>query len=322
MHALLYHCTSSLVGWPEQHVRTPRGYAYDTGTHFVHIYGSAEGLWPISTGLTISMRKEGELEGWVERNFGAQDVQTSMYEVGCAVQGKWRPGIFFDTDMFSGLEQTPYELRLAEQRLLMLLEKLDDILLYMEPTDQSLPAYGHKLRELLILACTDVEAAWKYHLARAGIEKRVLTTNDYVKLKEPLHLEEFEVSFPRYKALPPLMPFRSWVSASPTDSLPWYANYNATKHDGSNNFDRATLLSCIESVAANVVMFAVRFGPHRLFGGGGLLSALTNSLVLVSLKEFNIGTAYVPRVAVEGRGPQLTWGPADTLPPKPQRFAI
>jgi hypothetical protein len=42
-------------------------------------------------------------------------------------------------------------------------------LLYVEPTEELLNAFGHKTRQLLILACTEVETYWKYYLDKAGI---------------------------------------------------------------------------------------------------------------------------------------------------------
>jgi hypothetical protein len=62
------------------------------------------------------------------------------------VEAIWRPGIYFDVDMFTGLAQSPADLRVAEQRLLLIIQRLDDILLYVEPTEELLNAFGHKTR--------------------------------------------------------------------------------------------------------------------------------------------------------------------------------
>jgi hypothetical protein len=326
MKALVYRCTRPVVGWRNAHERNPRGYAYQNETQFVHVYGAQEGLWPISPGLTISIGKEGTgaLEDWVRQAFGALDIETSNFDVGLSIEAVWRPGIFFDADMFAGLAQTSIDLRVAEQRLLLILERLDEIFLFVEPTKESLDAFGHKTRELLILACTEVEAYWKYYLVKAGVTepKHGFRTTDYARVKEPLHLAEFEIAFPRYEAVPPLRPFATWNPAAATQTLDWYSQYNATKHDGLNHLKSASLSACLWAVAANVVMFSVRFGPHRLFGGAGMLSALVNSMLTISLRDCDVKSFYVPRLAVEGRGENITWGHADTIPPTPLSFQL
>ncbi|SRR6266851_4994805 len=235
MKALTYKNNRSPVqAWSSFHEKQPRGYAYETDTQFVHVYGTNENLWVISPGLTISIAKDGALVDWVQQAFGAEHVQPTTLDVGQAVEGIWRPGIFFDTNMLEGLAQTHSDLRLAEQRLLLLVQRLDEILLFVEPTAQSLNTFGHKTRELLILACTAVEARWRYFLLKGGLvpSGQGFRTNDHVRLKTPLYLAEYEISLPRYEAVSPTRPFLDWSADAPTQSVPWYDNYNRSKHDG------------------------------------------------------------------------------------------
>jgi hypothetical protein len=325
MKALIYRTTvGQFQGWGAVHLTQPRGYAYETDTHFVHVYGSGDGLWAISPGLTVSEGKQGNLTDWIANQFGAEDIESSSCDVGETVEGVWRPGIFFDTNMLAGLGQNQVELRSAEQRLLLLIQRLDEVLLYIEPSPQSLETFGQKTRELLILACTDVEAQWKYYLDNAGVTPagQGFRTNDYVRLKDPLFLSEYEVSFPRHSALAPIRPFLTWNAAMPTQSLPWYNQYNQTKHDGLNRLSSATVLACIEAVAASIAMFSVRFGPHRLFGGQGMLSALVNSSISVSLRGCDPKTFYPPVVDVSSRNAFMTWGSANQLSPTPRPLQL
>ena len=221
-------------------------------------------------------KKDGPLSDWVTQ-FGAENVEQSNLDVGATIEGVWRPGLYYDLDILQGLGETNLDLRLAEQALLLLIQRLDELLLFVEPTTQSLSAHSHKARELLILACTEVEAQWKHYLRRGGLIKQVFTTNDYIALRSPLHLEEYEISLPRYKEVPPIRPFLGWSTVpGPTQTLPWYDAYNKTKHDSKEHFPAANVLACLQAVAANIVMFCVRFGPFRLHQGGGMLSALFN----------------------------------------------
>jgi hypothetical protein len=42
-----------------------------------------------------------------------------------------------------------------------LFSQFTDVFRFMEPASSNLVAFGHKLRELLILACTEIEACWR-----------------------------------------------------------------------------------------------------------------------------------------------------------------
>jgi hypothetical protein len=325
MKAFVYRNTRATIpGWERLHEQQPRGYAYQTDTHFVHVYGTADSFWAISPGLTVSMGRQGALVDWVKEQFGAEQIEASILDVGEAIEGVWRPGIFFDINMLEGLAQSQAELRSTEQRLLLLVQRLDEVLLYIEPTAQSLAAFGQKTRELLILACTEVEAQWKYYLDKAGVVQtgQGFPTTDYVRLKDPLYLSEYEVSFPRHPSLTPIRPFAPWSAAAPTQSLQWYDQYNKTKHDGLNHLASATVLACMHALAANVVMFSARFGPHRLFGGQGTLFALVNSNLTVALHDCDVKTFYAPRVDVSARNQFITWGSANQLSPQPKPFRV
>jgi hypothetical protein len=320
MKALVYRNTKSTIpGWDSVHKQQQRGVAYETDTHFVHIYGVAEGLWTISNGLTVTKKKEGALSDWVKQTFGAEDIEHSNLDVGSTVEGVWRPGLYYHKEVLQGLTETDPDLRFAEQSLLLLIERLDELLLFVEPTAQSLATHSHKARELLILACTEVEAQWKHYLQRVGVTppKAGFTTNDYVKLCDPLRLEEYEVTLPRYVEVPPARPFSGWSAAAPTQTLPWYDAYNKTKHDRKAHFSAATVLSCIKAIAANVVLFSVRFGPYRLHQGGGMLSSLFNPTFTVALRSCDPRSFYIPEVDLTRRAEALTWGHADILPRRP-----
>lgn len=326
MKALVYRNTKSPVPhWDSVHVKHQRGVAYETDQHFVHIYGTANQLWTISNGLTVTNKKEGLLAEWVKHAFGAEDIEQSNLDVGSTIEGIWRPGLYYYDEMLQGLAETNVDLRLADQALLLLLQRLDELLLFVEPTAQSLPTHSHKARELLILASTEVEAQWKYHLQRGGLkpQKQGFTTNDYVKLRDPLHLDEYEVALPRYKEVAPIRPFLGWSTVpGPTQSLDWYDAYNKTKHDGKDQFSAASVLSCIRAIAANIVMFSVRFGPFRLYEGGGMLSAIFNPTFVIALCNCDPRSFYVPEVDVANRNQALTWGRAEILPRKPTPFKL
>lgn len=293
--ALAYKVTKTTVPrWSDSlHAGYPRGYAYEDDTHFVHYYGIGSAFCDIAIGLTAIEKKSGTLEDWVKRVFGAEDIVEIETEVGTVVKGVWRPSLYFPEDTYLALSVSEQEMRLSENALRLLINKLDDIFLYIEPSSAAMNVYSHKTRELLILACTELENFWKYYADKSAKlrGKKRLTTNDYAKLCKPLHLKEYQFTLNTYASVPPISPFEHWDPAKPTASLTWYDAYNKTKHDRDKHFEEATLIHCINAVVACLVMHCVKFSPYQMFGQNNTFSALINqhfsgSLVNPDYKSF------------------------------------
>jgi len=322
MQALTYRITKHTIpGWVPFHHKEPRGIAYETDTHFVHFFGKDKGLWVVSTGLTVTQAKSGTLGEWIDRTFGAIDVEPIHCDVGHTVHGVWRPGLYYSDEILQGLSATVYDLRVAEQALLLLIQRLDELLHFVEPSSSTLQTHSHKARELLILACTEVENAWMEYLRIANVATPArgdFRTNDYVKLLGPLHLTEYQISLPRYATVAPICPFDSWSVTAPTKSLPWYDAYNKTKHDRRSNFADATLWNCLQAVAANLVLFSVRFGPFPLFHGAGTLAAYFNQLFTIELRNCLPSSFYAPKLTLPSnqRGDLICFGSQELVEPR------
>lgn len=299
--AIVYKNTKTAIrNWVDTiHREYDRGMAYETATHFVHFYGRGNGLWVVSTRLTATERKAGTITDWVTRVFGADQIRQATNQAGRTVAGVWRPALNYQEESLQALAASESEQRAAEQALRLLVERLDELFLYIEPDSDGLKAYSHKTRELLILACTEVENTWKHYMRTAGVTPTAgdFSTKDYVRLLGPLYLPEYEVSLKPYAAVPATRPFLGWDAAAPTKSLPWYDAYNKTKHDRTTHFPDATLRNCIVAIAANLVLFCVRFSPFPLFQGVGTLSSLVNHLFKIELRDPDPASLYVPLIS-------------------------
>jgi hypothetical protein len=142
-----------------------------------------------------------------------------------------------------------------------LLWALDNQFRYLEPHPKNKDAFGHELRQLLILACTEVESSCKAVLkANNYSTPGNWATRDYVKLMGPLRLREWDAYLQFHPEYPTIAPFATWNDASPTQSLPWYDAYNAVKHDREDNFQRATLEHVISAMSAAYVLVVAQFG--------------------------------------------------------------
>ncbi|WP_010520246.1 hypothetical protein [Aquimarina agarivorans] len=302
MNGIIYDNTkTTLPGWVNDvHEGNPKGYAYETETHFVHIYGCNNGIWVLSTGLTVTEKKSGTLNDWVIKTFGAENIESSNVKIGETTKRVWRPGLLDYSKMQVSLNNSEIELRDSMQSLRVLLNKLDELFLYIEPQGNGINSYSYKTRELLILACTEVENSWTNYFKFSGIQPsgRNYNTNDYVKLSEPLFLKEYKINLKVKSDIQSIIPFSNWNSQNPTTSLDWYDAYNKTKHDRETHFNKSTLENCIRAISANIVMFCVRFSPYPLWHSNDSTSAVFNNLFNIELINPNPKSFYFPKVNI------------------------
>jgi len=149
----------------------------------------------------------------------------------------------------------------AQGQLATLVRQLNRICQTVQPVPANFASFGHDIRNLLILACTEVESHWRGVLAANGVILDRPSTDDYIKLRAAMRLDEYAVRFRSYPWLEPARPFAGWRSSGkPSQDLVWYTAYNAVKHDRENEFFRASLENALASVAACVVMMVAEFG--------------------------------------------------------------
>lgn len=310
--AITYAVTDpALPGFgPGALAKVRRGLAYELDGAFVHFFGQDHGLWTVSPGLTVTQSSTGDLERWAVDVFGAEQIRPLTIDAGHVVDGVWRPGLYYVDQIWQALGTDAQEQRAAEQSLHLLVSALNDLFLYVEPEHSGLDAYGPKTRELLILACTEVEDVWNRYLRRTSrsAPARGYVTNDYVALRDPLHLAEYQLELVPFANVPKVRPFAAWRAEAPTRSLAWYDAYNKTKHDRSAHLSSATVAQCIEAVAANVVLYCVRFGPFPLFEQTTPLASLATHLFSVELVGADPTSFYVPLIDLPARPETLGWG--------------
>ena len=302
MNAITYENTkTTLPRWEDNlHESQGRGVAYETDTHFVHFYCWDSGWHNLSPGLTVTEKKSGTLEDWVIATFGATNIQSIRNEVGTSFHGVWRPGLSIKSDLDQGLNNSPAQKHSDLVALRLLLRSLEKVFEFVEPVGAGLRSYGHRARELLIASCTEAENQWKRYFRETATAPigRDFGTRDYVKLCSALSLKDYRLTARAYAALPPREPFQHWETMAPTQSLSWYDAYNKTKHDRAVHFDTASVENCIDAVAANVVMFCVRYGPRSLFIETGGTQILFQQLFEIDLPGFDPRTYYIPKLVL------------------------
>lgn len=148
------------------------------------------------------------------------------------------------------------------RQLTLLLTELFDVFQTVEPNSDNVEVYGNTFRNIIILACTEVDGLMKKVSMDNGLQGHdgKYSTKDYVNFKNPLQIDKYTTCFNFIDELGETTPFLGWDSVNSTQSLSWYNAYNLVKHDRINNKEKANMKNAIESVMAFAVVMMAQFG--------------------------------------------------------------
>jgi len=221
----------------------------------------------------------------IEKYYGFELIEKKRLDIGWKYKHIWKP--LMNIHIEKELDITQVELFHSKRDLGILIQKLQEILLFIEPSEDGLKAYSHKIRELLFLACSDLESTLKkYKFAKNERMK------DYIEILKFVDLTKYKISLVGYAKPYKCSPFENWNKDEAAKSLPWYEAYNKIKHNREDNFHFATLENCINAIAANLIMFAVRFSPTILYNENDVCSNLARSAL--DYKIENSKDFYIP----------------------------
>lgn len=106
----------------------------------------------------------------------------------------WSPSVLVEKAYVAG----------ARSQLTLLTRRLQTICQTVQPSEKTLAVYGHEIRNLLILAATEVEMHWRGILIANGRTALKFNTNEYIKLVEPLKLLEYTTTFHDFPDVQPI----------------------------------------------------------------------------------------------------------------------
>lgn len=144
-----------------------------------------------------------------------------------------------------------------------LFAEVKELFRVVEPQQENFGCFGHRIRELLILLCTEIEACWSGVIKSNNLEQEAngrFSTKNFYSLCAPMKLSEWKVKLKDYGDFT-YQPFLDWSLSQPSASIPWYEAYNKVKHDREGNFSLGTLNSVLEAAAALHIMQLAQFGP-------------------------------------------------------------
>ena len=155
---------------------------------------------------------------------------------------------------------------------LLIQNDINELFNYIEPSDQNLKTHSHRIHELLLRTCVEVEANCKAILRENGyIKQSNWTVDDYRKIEQSHFISRYEVKIPTWQGQQSIRkPFNSWATSTP--SLTWYQAYNKTKHDRHINFADANFENLMTSACALAALMAAQFLDHDFSPGPMTLS--------------------------------------------------
>jgi len=145
------------------------------------------------------------------------------------------------------------------RQLEIILDDMAEVFKVVAPHYQQRSVYGHAIRNIIILACTELDARMQSILANNGVspDGKYFEMKDYFKLKGPLKLDEYELSFYRYGDLGTFSPFSTWEN---NEQLYWYQAYNHIKHNREKHFAEAKLFNAINAIMAYAIILIAQYG--------------------------------------------------------------
>jgi hypothetical protein len=175
----------------------------------------------------------------------------------------------------------------ASGQLHALIQQLEQVCRVVHPERTNFQGYGHEIRNILILACTELESQWKAILS--AHQTKAKNTTHYGKLCAAMKLAEYAVEYPYYPWMPERCPFQGWKSG--TNDLPWYAAYNNVKHNRDENFPHASLDNAFEALTAFFIMLCAQYGWDFALTGDAASRAFFR---LKSYPQWALSEHYLP----------------------------
>ena len=138
----------------------------------------------------------------------------------------------------------------------LIIDDYERIFEYIEPHTSNENVFSHRIYELLLRTCTEVESCCKGILRANGHAANNM--EDYKKIEQSSHLSGYTVEYSNW--LPTkyvTQPFANWVTGV---SLPWYKAYNDVKHNRCQNFSNASLKNLIDAISGLLCVIYAQIG--------------------------------------------------------------
>lgn len=163
---------------------------------------------------------------------------------------------YLESDLFVNQQEKQSYLTTAH----LIIRDLYELFNYVQPHDDNLNVYSHRIYELLLRTATEFEANCKAILKDNGYTVHGnMTITDYYRIAAVAKLSDYVVTFGRWESNHDFKPFASWNGATYAP-LTWYQGYNNVKHDRNLNFSYANLTNLMDAIAGLLCILHAQFG--------------------------------------------------------------
>ena len=215
-----------------------------------------------------------------------------------------------------GYEREDLFLPEAEKKSMLMAARLiiDDferLFEYIEPHTSNENVFSHRIYELFLRTCTEVESCCKGILLANGHAAKNM--EDYKKIEQASHLSGYTVKYSNWLPVTySTQPFAKWSTG---DTLPWYKAYNDVKHNRSLNFTQASLKNLLDAISGLLCLIHAQVGDavQRVFESNIYLSS---DEVGVTVRSFTIEPFQYP----DNEKYDFAWTKLKTDPTPFQRF--
>ncbi|MCF5051816.1 hypothetical protein GIW50_12495 [Pseudomonas syringae] len=161
------------------------------------------------------------------------------------------------------IEYNDYIVKLrAARNASELFNEFSDSFRYLEPHTDNYKAYSNRMRELLILSCTEIEANFSGILEVNNVKpnRKNYNTGDFAKLIQVLYLKDWGASLKLRHGCGSSYPFKDWSVEKPTQTLQWYDAYNHVKHDAFDKLCLANFNAVYNAMSALYILLIAQWG--------------------------------------------------------------
>lgn len=145
------------------------------------------------------------------------------------------------------------------RQLEIILDDLDEVFKVVAPQKNQGSVFGHAIRNIIILACTEIDSMMHVILDRNKVKPtgKHFQMKDYYQLKAALRLDEYELKLCRFDDLGTFTPFANWNGKN---NPSWYDGYNKIKHNREKEFANASINHAINSIMAFAIVLIAQYG--------------------------------------------------------------
>lgn len=231
----------------------------------------------------------------------------------------YRPGIRHNTfdNPTRGYVRDAQFLPEAERKSMLMAARLivDDferLFEFIEPHTSNENVFSHRIYELLLRTCTEVESCCKGILIANGHSAKDMS--DYKKIEQATRLSGYTVQYTNWTPSHySVQPFASWATGS---TLSWYKAYNDVKHNRWQNFTLANLKNLLDAISGLLCIIHAQIGDEvqQVFESNIYFSADNAQEVLV--RSFTV----TPYAYPDNEKYDFVWGDMETDPNRFKRF--